>query len=57
MLRRFLVLGVGLAALLWTSAPSHLQAQHGFPATDALGRRLIIPSLSGCDRFPVRTLD
>jgi hypothetical protein len=29
MLRRFLVLGVALAALLWTLAPSDLQAQHG----------------------------
>jgi hypothetical protein len=29
MLRRFLVLGVGWAALLWTLAPGHLQAQHG----------------------------
>jgi hypothetical protein len=29
MLRRFLVLGVGLAALLGTLAPSQLQAQHG----------------------------
>ena len=29
MLRRFLILGVGLAALLGMLAPSHLQAQHG----------------------------
>ena len=29
MLRRFLVLGLGLATLLWTLAPSNVQAQHG----------------------------